>query len=81
MVRKDKLLLKLRQNPKGVAFSDFESLLSMCGWVQKRQSGSHRLWYSRNGARLSIQPKGSKAKAYQVKQFLVIYDTEEKENS
>ncbi|MFM2313776.1 MAG: hypothetical protein RLZZ04_3052 [Cyanobacteriota bacterium] len=69
MGRKEKLLTKAEQNPKGLSFSDFETLLSLCGWTFKRQKGSHRLWYSPQGYRLSIQPKGGKAKDYQVAQF------------
>ena len=76
MGRKEKLLTKALQNPKGLSFSDFETLLSLCGWVFKRQKGSHRFWYSPQGYRLSIQPKGNKAKDYQVKQFLEVYGKE-----
>lgn len=79
MGRKDKLLIKAKQSPKGLSFSDFETLLSLCGWTFKRQKGSHRLWYSPQGFRLSIQPKSSSAKDYQVKQFLETYGKETKE--
>lgn len=54
MGRKEKLLTKAQQNPQGLSFSDFETLLSLCGWTFKRQ-------------------KGSKAKDYQIKQFLEAY--------
>ena len=73
---KEKLLIKARQNQKSLSFSDFETLLSLCGWKLKRQKGSHRLWYSPKGYRLSIQPKGSKAKDDRVKQFLEAYERE-----
>jgi predicted RNA binding protein YcfA (HicA-like mRNA interferase family) len=76
MGRKEKLLIKAQQNPKSLSFSDFETLLSLCDWTFKRQRGSHRLWYSPQGYRLSIQPKNSKAKDYQVKQFLETYGQE-----
>jgi predicted RNA binding protein YcfA (HicA-like mRNA interferase family) len=77
MTRKIKLLDKARRNPQGLPFSEFETLLSLCGWEFKRQRGSHRYWYSPHKYRLSIQPtKESKAKSYQVKQFLAQYDQE-----
>ncbi len=41
-----------------------------CGWTQRRQRGSHRIWYSLRGYRLSVQPNKSMAKGYQVRQFL-----------
>ena len=77
--RKEKLIARANQNPKSLSFSDFETLLSLCGWIFKRQKGSHRLWYSPKGYRLSIQLKGSKAKDYQVKQFLKAYEEETEE--
>ncbi|MGK7896223.1 MAG: type II toxin-antitoxin system HicA family toxin, partial [Xenococcus sp. (in: cyanobacteria)] len=46
MVKKEKLLEKAKRNPQGLQFSEFESLLSLCGWTFKRQTGSHRFWYS-----------------------------------
>ena len=71
MVRKDKLLEKARRNPQGLQFSEFESLLSLSNWQFKRQTGSHRFWYSPERYRLSIQPrKDGKAKNDRVKQFL-----------
>ena len=77
MGKKDKLLEKARRNPQGLQFSEFENLLSLCSWTFKRQTGSHRFWYSPEKYRLSIQPrKDGKAKNYQVKQFLEQYDRE-----
>jgi predicted RNA binding protein YcfA (HicA-like mRNA interferase family) len=77
MTRKEKLLEKAIRNPQGLSFSEFETLISLCGWEFKRQRGSHRYWYSPTRYRLSIQPmKDGKAKAYQVRQFLEQYDTE-----
>jgi predicted RNA binding protein YcfA (HicA-like mRNA interferase family) len=64
------LLERATANPHGLSFRDFETLLKSCGWIYKRQSGSHRLWASPTGFRLPIQNLGGKAKAYQVRQFL-----------
>ncbi len=75
MSKKDKLLDKVKQNPKGLRFSEFEALLTLCGWICDHQTGSHRIWYSPEKARLSIQPtKNNEAKEYQVKQFLSLLE-------
>ncbi|MGL5874523.1 MAG: type II toxin-antitoxin system HicA family toxin [Xenococcaceae cyanobacterium] len=80
MGQKEKLLSKARRNQKSLRFEEFENLLRLCNWEFRRQSGSHRLWYSSKGYRLPIQPtKNSQAKSYQVKQFLEQYDREENE--
>ena len=78
MSRKDKLLAKAKNNSNSVGFREFETLLSQCGWTYDHQTGSHQIWYSPRGHRLSIQSKGSEAKGYQVKQFLKQYDEEAK---
>ena len=71
MSKKQKLLNQAKNNPQGLSFREFEKLLELCGWIFDHQTGSHRIWYSPNKHRLSIQPtKNAKAKAYQVKQFL-----------
>jgi predicted RNA binding protein YcfA (HicA-like mRNA interferase family) len=80
MGKKEKLISKARRNLKGLRFEEFENLLRLCEWELRRQSGSHRLWYSPAGYRLPIQPtKNSQAKGYQVKQFLEQYDREDNE--
>ncbi|MBI1926378.1 type II toxin-antitoxin system HicA family toxin [Candidatus Poribacteria bacterium] len=76
MRRKEKLLAKAKNNPNSLRFREFETLLSQCGWTFDHQTGSHRIWYSPRGYRLPIQPKGSQAKAYQVREFLNQYDQE-----
>ena len=81
MSRKDKLLDKAYRQPGGLKFAEFEKLLEQCGWIFRRQSGSHRLWYSLSGYRLPIQPKGSNAKTYQVKHFLEQWEKENDEPS
>ncbi len=72
MNRKDRLLAKAKNNPNGLRFGEFETLLSQCGWMFRRQTGSHRYWYSPH----SIQSSGGNAKGYQVRQFLKRYDEE-----
>lgn len=71
MGRKEKLLKKAYNNPKGLKFNEFESLLSLYDWKLDRQRGSHRLWISPGGQRLPVQKsKNGMAKGYQVEQFL-----------
>lgn len=71
-----KILNKAARNPGGLRFNEFENLLRQSGWTLDRQRGSHRIWYSPKGARLSIQAKGNLAKAYQVRQFLQRHEEE-----
>lgn len=70
MSKGEKLLQKAERNPDGLSFSDFQTLLSHYGWTRDRQRGSHQIWYSSCGMRLSIQNRHGMAKGYQVKQFL-----------
>lgn len=77
MTRHDKLLAAAINNPAGLRFDDFETLLARCDWTLDRQGGSHRVWYSPKGARLPVQEgQAGKAKPYQVRQFLAIYRRE-----
>ena len=62
MSKTDKLLSKARNNPQGLHFDEFETLMSLCGWTFDHQNGSHRIWYSLKGQRLSVQSKGAMAK-------------------
>lgn len=71
MDKKQKLLNQAKNNPQGLSFREFEKLLELSGWLLDHQTGSHRIWYSSDKHRLSVQPtKNGQAKAYQVKQFL-----------
>ena len=74
MKRKDRLLAKARNAPNSLSFREFEILLAQCGWTFDHQTRSHRIWYSLQGHRLPVQPKGRQAKRYQVKEFLCQYD-------
>jgi predicted RNA binding protein YcfA (HicA-like mRNA interferase family) len=77
MGRKEKLLEQARRNPQGLRLAEFEALLDKCGWTFDHQTGSHRIWYSPKGARISIQPmRDGKAKRYQVDQFLAVLNEE-----
>jgi predicted RNA binding protein YcfA (HicA-like mRNA interferase family) len=77
MTKREKLLARAISNPKGLSFGEFQTLLRQRGWTLDHQKGSHLIWYSPTGYRLSVQEgRGGKAKGYQVKQFLRQYEAE-----
>lgn len=76
MNQREELINKAHRNPNGLKFREFEQLLRQYNWTQRRQKGSHRIWYSPNGFRLVLQPNKSMAKGYQVRQFLKQYALE-----
>lgn len=76
MAKLEKLLDKARNKPRGLSFDDFEALLKAAKWRFRRQTGSHRFWTSPGNRTVPIQPRGAKAKEYQVKQVLQILDEE-----
>ncbi len=55
------------RSDNNIDFNDFKNLLIALGFVLDRQRGSHMIYrHCVTGARLNVQPKGNKAKAYQV---------------
>jgi len=75
MTKRQKLLARARNNPKGLSFGEFQTLLRQVEWQLDHQKGSHQIWYSPDGYRLPIQEaKDGKAKGYQVEQFLMHYE-------
>lgn len=72
MTKREKLLARAHQAPNNLTLDEFETLLKQCGWVFKRQKGSHRVWLSPSNRALPIQSDGGKAKSYQVKQALLM---------
>ena len=53
MVKKEKLLDKIRQNPKNVRFKDIDKLLLSLGF-EKRQRGSHATYVLKGQGRLTV---------------------------
>jgi HicA toxin of bacterial toxin-antitoxin, len=76
MSKQEKLLKKAKDNPGGLSFGDFETLMRRFNWVLDHQTGSHQIWYSPKKYRVSIQNRNGKAKEYQVKQFLLRLEEE-----
>ena len=73
MAKIDDILAQMKQNPKGVGFSD---LCKVCDhfFGKTRQGGSsHRIYKTpwQGDPRINIQNHRGKAKAYQVKQVLL----------
>jgi predicted RNA binding protein YcfA (HicA-like mRNA interferase family) len=81
MGKKEKLLDKALNNPSGLSFDDFCTLMLHQGWVMDHQRGSHQIWYSPKSYRLSVQNRDGKAKGYQVKQFLTRLEEEGEDNA
>jgi predicted RNA binding protein YcfA (HicA-like mRNA interferase family) len=53
MGKKEKLLQKIRQNPKNVRFEDIDKLLLSFGF-EKRQRGSHATYILKGQGRITI---------------------------
>ena len=70
MSQHKKILIKAQRNPEGLSFAEFQTLLTRYGGIKDHQRGSHQIWYSLEGQRLSIQNRNGMAKGYQVRQFL-----------
>ncbi len=75
MSKKDKLLAKIRKNPKSVRFEDLDAILARLGF-QKRQKGSHAT-YTRQGLPPLTIPHPHRQPfvvPVYVKQFLAVID-------
>lgn len=70
MTKKEKLLKRALNNSNGLSFTEFCTLMKQNGWLKDHQTGSHQIWYSPRGDRISVQESKGKAKGYQVRQFL-----------
>ena len=85
MGQMEKLLAEVMsgQNDKNIKFRDIQKLLDHLGFYE-RIRGDHYI-YTKSGIaeKINIQPKGSEAKAYQVKQIrnlIIDYKLGGKEN-
>jgi len=79
MMQRAKLLEALRNNPRGVRFSELRLALVHVGFVFKRQSGSHLVYYHPIWREhMIVQEQRGMAKRYQVEQFLDIVAARER---
>ena len=69
MSKFDKLIEKVMtgRGDTNISFADLCGLLIKLGFVERGGSGSHRT-FARGELFVNLQPDGSKAKAYQVRQ-------------
>lgn len=71
MSKFNKIVFKLLSgtSDSNFSFEDLRTLLLALGFNERTTGGSHRIFTKNNVAEIiNIQPKGSKAKPYQVKQ-------------
>lgn len=76
MPSKQKLSAKAVNNPRGLRFAEFTSLIEAFGFLLDRQRGSHRL-YARPDVRefVNVQPSDDgRAKVAQVVEFLKLVE-------
>ncbi|MFI4979797.1 MAG: type II toxin-antitoxin system HicA family toxin [Nevskiales bacterium] len=71
MTKIEKLYTRLVADRAAMRFRDFERILKAFGFQLDRINGSHHIYKHAAVSRLlSIQPRGDKAKPYQIDQFL-----------
>jgi predicted RNA binding protein YcfA (HicA-like mRNA interferase family) len=73
MSRREKLLAKIRNNPKGVRFEDLTKLLEWYGFELKRVKGSH-YGYICGSYNLTVPKRSPHLHSYIVKDALKILD-------
>ena len=73
MKRSGKVIAAAKNNPQSASFTDLLFLAESAGFVLRGINGSHRI-YKLAGVpeRLTLQPDGKYAKAYQVRQLLAV---------
>jgi len=75
MTKAEKLLQKVRRNPKTVSFHDLDKILLAHGFERRQpRGGSSHYVYSRGQQRVTVPYKRPFVKAYYVKVVLSILD-------
>lgn len=76
MSKREKLISKARNNPKGLRFDEACKLAELIGFEKKGGSGSHSVYASEGIMEIiNLQPrKDGKAKGVQVEQILALMD-------
>ncbi len=74
MTKREKLLAKLRQNPKNVRFEDVDLILTDLGF-EKRQRGSSHAVYTLDTQRITVPFRKPFIKPIYIKQLLELLDT------
>ncbi len=73
MSKREKLLVKIRNNPKEVRFEDLHKVLEWHGFELKRVKGSHHS-YVRGHLNLTVPRRTPHLRSYIVKQVLQIIE-------
>ncbi|MBW1649451.1 MAG: toxin HicA [Deltaproteobacteria bacterium] len=78
-----KILLKLKQNPNNISFSDLCKICDYYFGKARQTSGSHRIYKTawQGDPRINIQNNKGKAKVYQVKQIINAIEKSETKNA
>jgi len=73
MAKIDDILAQMKQNPKGVRFTDLRKVCDHFFGEPRQGGSSHRIYKTpwQGDPRINIQNHKGKAKAYQVKQVLL----------
>ncbi len=73
MANLDEIILQMKQNPKGVRFTDLRRICDHFFGEPRKSASSHRVYKTpwQGDPRINIQSHKGKAKAYQVKQVLL----------
>jgi len=73
MANLDEIILQMKQNPKGVRFTDLRRICDHFFGEPRKSASSHRVYKTpwQGDPRINIQTHKGKAKAYQVKQVLL----------
>ncbi|MFC1840711.1 toxin HicA [Thermodesulfobacteriota bacterium] len=76
MTKIDGIILKMKENPKGIRFSDLFKVCDHFFGEPRKSASSHRVYKTplQGDPRINIQNKKNKAKSYQVKQVLLALD-------
>lgn len=75
MSKLEKLLAKIRNNPKAVAFDDLDHLLQHCGFIRRQPgSGSSHYVYTHGSSRITVPRNRPYLKAVYVKQALALLE-------
>ena len=76
MAKIDEIILKMKENPKGIRFIDLCKVCDHFFGEPRKSASSHRVYKTpwQGDPRINIQNKKGKAKTYQVKQVLLALD-------
>ncbi len=76
MSKIDEITLKMKENPRGIRFSDLCKVCDHFFGEPRKSVSSHRVYKMpwQGDPRINIQNKKGKAKSYQVKQVLLALD-------